>query len=89
MSRVGDANRRVGDAIVSRTPVAAGGYDVVVGDLLSTQILFAALLDAEVRDVHGNVARTKDAVTSERRWTWPFAADTTYLVRGTVACVRH
>jgi len=156
------AGHAVRDDLVPRSPVGTGGYDVVVADLLYTQLLFPALLDAEVEperrtpalqrhgqrltdgvvrrlhassrghvvhvhdvagwwpghpqpltpaevlapapgpaalvhrlgrpagcDVRGSVARTKDPVTSERWWTWPFAADTTYLVRGIVARVRR
>ncbi len=33
---------------VPRAPIGTGGYDVVVGDLLYTQLLFPALLDAGV-----------------------------------------
>jgi len=156
------AGHAVRDDLVPRSSVGTGGYDVVVADLLYTQLLFPALLDAEVEperrtpalqrhgqrltdgvvrrlhassrghvvhvhdvagwwpghpqpltpaevlapapgpaalvhrlgrpagcDVRGSVARTKDPVTSERWWTWPFAADTTYLVRGIVARVRR
>lgn len=38
----------VHDGHVPREPIGTGGYDVVVGDLLDTQLLFPALLDAEV-----------------------------------------
>ncbi len=33
---------------VPREPIGTGGYDIVVGDLLYTQLLFPALLDADV-----------------------------------------
>jgi hypothetical protein len=42
------ADAGVRDAAVPREPIGTGGYDVVVGDLLYTQLLFPALLDAEV-----------------------------------------
>ena len=42
------AGAGVRDAAVPREPIGTGGYDVVVGDLLYTQLLFPALLDAEV-----------------------------------------
>jgi hypothetical protein len=38
----------VRNGAVPREPIGTGGYDVVVGDLLYTQLLFPALLDAEV-----------------------------------------
>jgi hypothetical protein len=42
------AGRPVRDDRVPREPIGTGGYDVVVADLLYTQLLFPALLDAEV-----------------------------------------
>jgi hypothetical protein len=153
------ADAVVRDGSVPREPIGTGGYDVVVGDLLYTQLLFPALLDADVDparrshalrlhgqrltdgvvarlhasatdghvahvsdvagwwpghpqpltpeqmlapepgpaallhrlgrpagcDVAGSVRATGDAVASQRWWTWPFDADTTYLVHAIVA----
>jgi hypothetical protein len=42
------AGRPVRDDGVPREPIGTGGYDVVVADLLYTQLLFPALLDAGV-----------------------------------------
>ena len=42
------AGRPVRDDRVPREPIGTGGYDVVVADLLYTQLLFPALLDAAV-----------------------------------------
>ena len=147
---------------VPREAMGTGGYDVVVGDLLYTQLRFPALLDAGVApqrrtpalrrhgqrltdgvvrrlhasapggrvvhvndvagwwpghdqplapeevlaarpgpaallhrlgrpagcDVAGSVRRTGERVASQRRWTWPFAEDTTYLVQAIVVRCR-